>query len=93
MLIVSRIFLTEHGHETGRLHIVNQRLWISLHTDWRLGGLGIRRDAELSGASLVLSCHPENIGKPLQQTFNVQLSVRYDVSEEEARREHYKQQR
>lgn len=58
-----------------------------LHTDWRLGSLGIRWDTELSGASLVLSCHPEDVGEPLQQTFNVQLSVRYDVSEDEDRRD------
>lgn len=58
-----------------------------LHTDRRLGSLGIRGNTELPGASLVLSRHPEDVGKPLQQTFNVQLSVRGDVSEEEDRME------
>lgn len=69
------------------MHIVNERVWVSLHTDWGLGSLGIRGDAELSGASLVLSRHPEDVGEPLQQTFNVQLSVGYHVSDDEDRRE------
>lgn len=56
---------------------------MGLHTDRRLGSLGIRGNAELPGASLVLSRHPEDVGEPLQQTFNVQLSVWDDVSEKE----------
>lgn len=71
--------------------IDHERVWI--HTDWRLGGLGIRGDAVLSGASLVLSRHPEDVGEPLQQTFNIHLSVRDDVPEDEDRREHEKQQK
>lgn len=76
------------GHERGELNIVKERVWISLHTDGRLGSLGVRGDAELSGASLVLSCYPENVGEPLQQTFNIHLSVRDDVPEDVGRREH-----
>lgn len=74
--------------ETGQLYIFNERVLISLHTDRRLGSLGVRGDAELSRPSLVLSCYPENVGEPLQKTFNIHLSVRDDVPEDEDRGNH-----
>lgn len=72
------------------LETANQRKGqgaIRLHTDGRLGGPGVRGDAELPGAGLVLSRYPENVGEPLQQTFDVHLSVGDDVPEEVDRRE------
>lgn len=53
-----------------------------LLTDWSLGRLGFRGDAELSGAGLVFGRHPEDVSHSLQKTFNVQLGARDDVPED-----------
>ena len=58
----------------------------SLRTDRSLGCFGFRRDAELSWASLVFSCHPEDVSHALEQTFNVQLGVGDDVPDDQDRK-------
>lgn len=86
---------TQMGHincETDKTSGSSSWLSCGVHTDWSLGCLGIRGDAELSGAGLVLSRHPEYVGEPLQQTFNVQLSVRDNDSEDQDRRRHSENQ-
>lgn len=52
----------------------------SVRTDWSLGCLRVRRNAELSRPGLVFSCHPEDVGQAFQQTLDIELRVRDHVS-------------
>lgn len=53
-----------------------------------MGSHRFRGGTELSGAGLVFSRHPEDVSVTIQQTFNVQLSVRDDLPEDQYRKEH-----